>query len=335
MVRERRGRGSPVWLFGLAVLLGFDVLAPGAARAQEELVRLDDRRAISNAGIYIAIEKGYFREAGIRNELIEFASAAKVVPALTAGEMEVSAGTPSAGLFNAIAQGAPFRIVADKGQVRADTGYSMLMVRKDLVESGQVKSVRDLKGRKVALFAKGITQDYTLGKMAEEVGLTIKDFDLTTLGAPSQLTAFQTKAIDAAVTVEPWGARFQDRGVAVKFRTPDQVKGLAPMQVAVIIYSGKFIKEKRAVAQRWMDAYLKGCQVYVEKGPHNPEVLAILEKHTKIPASTIKVAVPHHQDPKGRLILESLADMITWFVANGFMPQPISVDQAVDLSFLK
>ena len=174
------------------VILVLITALPAAAWAQEELVRLDDRRAISNAGIYIAIEKGYFKEVGIRNELIEFASAAKVIPALTAGEMEVSAGSPSAGLFNAIAQGGPFRIVADKGQARAGTGYSLLMVRKDLVESGQVKSVRDLKGRKVAVFAKGITQDYMLGKMAEEVGLTIKDFDITYLGAPNQLAAFET-----------------------------------------------------------------------------------------------------------------------------------------------
>jgi NitT/TauT family transport system substrate-binding protein len=317
------------------MLLGSAVLTPGAAWGQEELVRLDDRRAISNAGIYIAIEKGYFKEAGIRNELIEFASAAKVIPALTAGEMEVSAGAQSAGLFNAIAQGAPFRIVADKGQARAGTGFSLLVLRKDLADSGQIKSVKDLKGKKVALFAKGITQDYMLGKMAEEVGLSIKDFDLTYLGAPSQLTAFETKAIDAAVTVEPWAARFEERGLAVKFRTPDQVKGLTPYQVAVIIYSGKFIKERRPLAQRWMNAYLKGAEIYVTRGPHDPEVLAILEKHTRIPAKAIKAAIPHHQDPKGKPILESLADQINWFVANGFMPQPITVDQAVDLSFLR
>lgn len=211
----------------------------------------------------------------------------------------------------------------------------MLTVRKDLVDSGQVKSVRDLKGRKVALFAKGITQDYMLGKMAEEVELTIQHFDLTYMGAPNQVTALETKAIDAAVTVEPWGARFEERGVAVRFRTPDQVKGLTPMQIAVIIYSGKFIKERRPVAQRWMDAYLKGAEIYVTRGPQDPEVLAILEKFTKIPTKTIKAAIPHHQDPKGRLVIEGLADMNKWFVANGLMQRAVEVDQFVDLSFLK
>lgn len=292
-MRTRNCDRADRWRFlTRALLTGLTLLLPAAAWAQEEVVKIDDRRAISNAGIYIAIEKGYFREAGIRNELIEFASAAKTLPALTAGELDVSAGSPSAGLFNAIAQGGPFRIVADKGQARANTGYSVLTVRKDLVDSGQVKSVRDLKGRKVAIFAKGITQDYMLGKMAEEVGLTIQDFDLTYMGAPNQVTALETKAIDAAVTVEPWGARFEERGVAVRFRTPDQVKGLTPMQIAVIIYSGKFIKDRRPVAQRWMDAYLKGAEIYVIRGPQDPEVLAILEKFTKIPTKTIKAAIP-------------------------------------------
>ena len=319
----------------LAFLAGVLAWPAPAARAQEDLVRLDDRRAISNAGFYIAIEKGYFREAGIRNELITFASAAKTLPALTAGELEVSAGAPSAGLFNAIAQGAPFRIVADKGQVRAGTGFNMLVVRKDLVESGQVRSVRDLKGRKVALFAKGITQDYVLGKMAEEVGLTIRDFDLTYMAAPTQLTAFETRAIDAAVTVEPWAANFLERGLAVRFRTPDQVRGLTPYQTAVIIYSGKFIKDRRAAAQRWMDAYLRGCQEYVEKGPNDPHVLAVLEKFTGVPAKAIKASIPYHQDPKGKLALDSLADQIAWFVANGFMQEKIPVEKTVDLSFLR
>lgn len=317
-----------------AILLGFTVLA-SVAGAQEDAVRLGDLLAISNAGVYIAVEKGFFKAQGIRNEIATFPSAAKSLPALTTGELEVSVGTPSAGLFNAIAQGAGFRIVADKGQARAGTGYFMLVVRKELVTSGQVKSVGDLKGRKVSLFAKGTNFDYLLGKMAEEVGMTIRDFDLTYLAAPSQLTAFETKAIDAAITVEPWAARFEEKGLAVRFRAPDQVKGLGPVQTAVIMYSGKFINERRPVAQRWMRAYLQGAELFNTRGSHDPEVLAILEKYTKVPAKTIRAATPHYQALDGRPILESLADMINWFAANGYMEQRIAVDKMVDLSFLK
>jgi len=323
--------GSPA----LVVVVGLGLLAPAAARAQEDVVKLGDLLAISNAAIYIAIEKGYFKEQGIRNDITTFASAAKALPALTAGEIEVSVGTASAGLFNAVAAGAPYRIVADKGQGRAGTSYVLLAVRKDLVDSGQVKSVKDLKGKKIAVFAKGIIQDYLMGKMAEEVGLTIKDFDITYLSAPNQLAAFKTKAIDAAQTVEPWGTRFEEQGVGVKFRTPDQVKGLTPVQIACIMYSGKFINERREVAQRWMNAYLKGAKLFNEKGVKDDEIANIIGKYTKVPANVVKAAIPHYQAPDGRPVLESLADQITWFVANGYMKEPVPVEKVVDLSFLK
>lgn len=321
-------------LLGLALLLGLAVLRPSAAWA-EDVVKLGVLRVISNAGMYIAMEKGYYKEQGIRNEVFTFASAGKMVQPLTAGELEVISGTASAGLFNAIRQGAPYRIVADKGQAREGTGYVLLAVRKDLVDSGEVKSVKDLKGKKVSLFAKGIIQSYLMGKMAEAEGLTIKDFDITYLSPPNQVKAFQTKAIDAAQTAEPWGARFEERGVAVKFLTPEKVSGLGPVQIAAIIYSGQFIQERRDVAQRWMNAYIKGCRYYVERGAKDDEVARIIEKHTKVPAKVVKAAIPYYQDPEGKLNLESLADQIKWFVANGYMKEPVPVEKVVDLSFLK
>ena len=319
-------------LFSVSAILF--ALLPSSAGAQLETVTLGDLSAISNAAIYIAIEKGFFKEQGVHTEITSFASAAKMVPALVVGELEVSVGSASAGLFNAVAQQAPFRIVADKGQTREGYGFSLLAVRKELVDSGQVRSFRDLKGKKIAILAKANIQHYLVGKMAEEVGLTINDVELTFLDAPSQVTAFETKAIDAAYAVEPWVARFAERGVALPFRTPDQVKGLGPVQVGVIIYSGKFIKERKPVAQRWMNAYLKGAELFHRLGTKDAEVAAVLEKYTKVPAAVIKAAIPPYQDPAGKVLRENLADQAQWFSSNG-MQQKVSIDSALDLSFLK
>src|SRR5918995_4308504 len=332
MSRKKIPGAKSIWLPTL--IIAVVVLLPVLARAQSETVKLGDLSAISNAAIYIAVEKGFFKEQGINSEISSFASAAKMVPALVAGELEVSVGSASAGLFNAVAQQAPFRIVADKGQAREGFGFSLLTVRKDLVDSGQVKSFRDLKGKKIAILAKGNIQHYLVGKMAEEVGLTINDVELTFLNALSQVTAFETKAIDAAYAVEPWAARFAERGVAVPFRTPDQVKGLGPVQVGVIIYSGKFIKERRPVAQRWMNAYLKAAELFHKNGTKDPEIAAILEKYTKVPAKVIQTAISPYQEPSGKLLVENLADQAEWFTKNG-MQQKVSVDNALDLSFLK
>src|SRR3990172_1788549 len=331
MAGKEKNNTNSVWPLALAIAMV--VLLPARSRAQET-VKLGDLAAISNAAIYIAIEKGFFKEQGVVTDITNFASAAKQVPALVAGELEVSVGSASAGLFNAVAQQAPFRIVADKGQAREGHGFSLLTVRKDLVDSGQVKSFRDLKGKKLAILAKGNIQHYLLGKMAEEVGLTINDVDLTFLGAPNQVTAFETKTIHAPYAVEPWAARFAERGVAVRFRTPDQVKGLGPVQIGVIIFSGKFIKERRPVAQRWMAAYLKAAELFHKNGTKDAAIAAILENYTKVPAKVIQVAIPPYQDPSGKPLVENLADQAQWFTTNG-MQQKVSIENALDLSFLK
>ena len=36
-----------------------------------------------------------------------------------------------------------------------------------------------------------------------------------------------------------------------------------------------------------------------------------------------------------KIVAESLADQIQWFLANGLMKQSVKVEQAIDLSFIK
>src|SRR5438093_13273389 len=119
----------------LALTIALVVLLPSLGRAQSETVKLGDLAAISNAAVYIAVEKGFFKEQGVITDITNFASAAKQVPALVAGELEVSVGSASAGLFNAVAQKAPVPIVADKGNAREGHGFARRAGRKDLVHS--------------------------------------------------------------------------------------------------------------------------------------------------------------------------------------------------------
>src|SRR5262245_29468378 len=98
-----------VCVLSLAML----VLLPSRARGQAETVKLGDLAAISNAAIYIAIEKGFFKEQGVNTEISNFASAAKMVPALVVGELEVSVGSASGGLFNDVAEKAAYRMVGE------------------------------------------------------------------------------------------------------------------------------------------------------------------------------------------------------------------------------
>ena len=67
-----------------------------------DTVKLGDQPAISNVSIYIAMEKGYFRQHGITLETERLASASKMTVRLATGQIDVSVGSLSAGLFNSI-----------------------------------------------------------------------------------------------------------------------------------------------------------------------------------------------------------------------------------------
>ena len=195
------------WLAVLAALLSLALAAPALAA---DVVKMGELPSLSNAGLYIAIEKGFFQERGITVDIEPFASGGKMNAPLATGEIDLSIGSPSAGLYNSIASGMDFRIVADKGQVRPGYNFTPLIVRKDLVDSGRVKTLKDLKGLKIANGAKGINFDFLLAKMMEHVGLAYDALDVVYMSYPDGVKALATKAVDAPSRPSP-GARWRSR----------------------------------------------------------------------------------------------------------------------------
>jgi NitT/TauT family transport system substrate-binding protein len=311
------------------------VLLLGGPALAAEVVKMGDLPAISNAGLYVAIEKGYFGEKGIAVQTERFASGAKMTPALATGQLDVAIGTPAASLFNSIASGMDFRIVADKGQVRPGFSFSPIIVRKDLVDGGRVKRVRDLKGLKVASGAKGIHLDYFLAKMLEHDGLSYDAVEIVTLAYPDAIRALASKAVDAVIAPEPWGVRAEEQMVGVRLFLTEQTPEIATFQAAVIMYSGKFIKDRPKVARDFLQAYAKGVRYYLERGPKNDEIATMLSKHTSVPPETIKASIPFYIEPDVKPRVQDLAKLQDWFHQMGWVKQKVPIERAVDLSFLQ
>ncbi|MEJ2181254.1 MAG: ABC transporter substrate-binding protein, partial [Gammaproteobacteria bacterium] len=86
--------------------------------------------AMSTAGLFIAYEKGYFKEQGINLVMKQIPRAgAQMIPFLATGQLMVGCGNLNAGLYNAIANDIPLKVVADKGTVMPKHGYLALIVR--------------------------------------------------------------------------------------------------------------------------------------------------------------------------------------------------------------
>jgi NitT/TauT family transport system substrate-binding protein len=329
------GRFSATAVAGLVLATGL-MPAQGIAADLAE-VRVGTNAVISDAPFFIANKKGYFKEQGIKVTFVSFDAGPKMIAPLGIGQLDVAAGAISAGLFNAAARGINIRLVADKASTPPNYDYMPILVRKSLVDSGKVKSYKDLKGLKVGEAGKGGSQGSKLNEALKSEGLTYKDVQLEYLGYPQQVAALMNGAIDASVTTEPSATQAVEKGAAVRMPSlyPNQ-------QVAGLFYGGDFIKKNPQVAKKFMVAYLKAVRFYNDAlkdgkfaGPNADEVIAILVQDSNIKdAALYKKMTPNGINPDGKLNEVSLKKDFQFYKEQGYLEGVITVEQVVDNSFV-
>lgn len=293
---------------------------------------------MSSAGIFIAKEKGYFREQGINAIINPFkASGAKMVPYLASGKLLVAGGNINAGMYNAITQDIPVKIVADKGTVTKGHGYLALLVRSDHIKSGRYKSYSDLKGMRMAVTAKGVSQEIVIERYLEKGGLGLSDIRLVTLAYSDMNIALKHKSIDATIQIEPFVAQAVAKGYAKRVAGDDEI--YPDQQSAVIFLSPEFIRKHPAKAQGFVTAYVKGLRDYnraIDKNIGRQEMLEILSKYTNIKnLKLFSKVVPVGLDPNGLVHMESLRADAQWFFDKGYVRELPNLDKIVDMSYVE
>lgn len=326
-------------LLGVVLLLcacGGGSTAPAASPQTITTVHLGVVGSVSDSAIFIAKAKGYFKAEGIELDMQRFQSAAQMTPALGRGQLDVGAGAPSAGLFNAMAREVPLKIVADKGNLDRGHGYEAMIVRKDLWDRGAIRSPSDLKGRTVALAARNITPEVTLDTFLRQGGLSVSDVRIVPLPFPDMVTALTNGSVDIANVIEPFATLAVSKGAGAIWRRTDEI---APgHQVGVILYSPDFAG-KTDLARRFMRAYVRGARDYNDAftkqiASKRQEVIGILVAETEVKeAALYEQMVMPGIDPNGRARTDSLASDQEWFLSHGAQKEKTEMDRAVDHSF--
>jgi NitT/TauT family transport system substrate-binding protein len=309
-----------------------------ASAADLAEVRIGTNSVVSDAPFFIANQKGYFAEQGIKAVFVPFDAGPKMIAPLGTGQLEVAAGAMSAGLYNAAARNINIKIVADKGSTPPGYDYMPLLVRKALVDSGKVKSYKDLKGLKVAEAAKGGSPGSKLNEALRSVGLSYNDTAHEYLGYPQHVAALMNGAVDASVTTEPSATQAIVRGAAVRLTNADPYPN---QQIAVLLYGGDFIKKQPQLAQKFMIAYLKGARFYNDAlkngkfaGPNAAEVISILTKDSNVKDPALyKQMTPNGIHPDGKLNAASLARDYQFYKEQKYIDGSVKMESVIDTTF--
>ncbi|WP_136418030.1 ABC transporter substrate-binding protein [Herbaspirillum sp. ST 5-3] len=234
-------------------LLALIVTCATSAHA-EDVVRLGNLKfAHYGAVSYI---KEIAPKCGIKVEERVFAKGPDVMQAILAGELDVGA-TASEAAISGRANGAPIYIVAGFAK-----GGARLLARSD----NGIKSVKDLKGKKVGVTRGGIHEVLLAAELAQ-AGLTMsdqpgKDVQIIYLAFPDLNQALLGKNVDAIMQSEPQSSQAISKGYGVEILKPYDTAVGEPVRTMVM--TEKFYRERRAVAERFMRCFVQATKTFID-----------------------------------------------------------------------
>ena len=313
------------------------VMAANFAAAQAaDKVAVGTGGSASDAPFYIAYDKGFFKDEGLDVDLIVLDSGAKVIAPLGTGELDVGSGALSVGFWNALVRGIKFRIVADRGHAQPGYLYQTVFMRKDLIDSGQFKSLKDLKGLRMGFAAQGVTSLSLLNEAAKYAGIKFEDITPVYLSFPQQIAALQNKALDGTLLIEPQATVAVNAGYGVRFMDTNEFYPY--QQISVIFFSDKFATQRKDVAEKFMRAWLRGVRSYNDaikdgKIVGADEIVATMAKSFNMNPVLVREMYSQAVDVTGAVNAAGVQKDLDFFLAQGWVTGQIKASDVIDMSF--
>jgi NitT/TauT family transport system substrate-binding protein len=309
------------WLAGLAL-----------AHA-EDTVRVGEVRSIGSGATLTAIDRGYFKDQGIKVELDAIDSSANAFALLAQNRYQIVEGGLSAGFFNALDKNLPIVAVADRAS--SPLAHN-LMIRTDLKD--QIKSIKDLKGKVIASNGPGSISTYEIDRILQKGGLGLADVDIKVIPFTQMGLALNNKAVDAALAIPPFTYQIRDPGFGVMFADPDDYVRPAPTALSVNSINTEWAKQNPDVVRRYYVAYMHGvrdyCQAYHGGSNRKAMIDLLVRSGTERRPEMLNDYVWPSRDPLGGINIASALDIANWYVKNKFSNAVPAPERVVDLSYI-
>jgi NitT/TauT family transport system substrate-binding protein len=319
---------------GGALLAGPGMAAELAPLDPPQTVKVAYVPIMKFATAYVAETRGIFEKYGLDVEFERVKSGTEAIAFLDQGSVDVGGISIVASLWTAWNRGLDIRIIAPGALDPMENGPTKLLVRKDLADSGEVKSIADLKGKRIgAAGGPGSGGEYFVSKALEQADLTIRDVELINVGNADMPAAMEAKSLDAVLLSSPYSDQVLAAGTGVVL-AQDITPGL--MTVA-FVGSGKFIKERPEVAERFVTALAEATRLMQGEDYLAPENIEAYLTYTASTEEAIRTGSPVIYDPNIEIPVDGLADMERVHRENGRTEyeEPLELSKAIDDIFAK
>jgi len=267
-----------------AILLIFSYSSSAEARKVAVGVPVLD---VTQSAFYVARDRGYYQKEGLEVDLILMRGGV-ANQALIAGNVEFTT-VPTAGLQAAL-QGAPLKVMLSTFHKPMFWLYSR----------PEIKSVRELNGKKVAVSSLGAAGDSALRELIKKNSMDeSRDVAILAIGTTAtRLGALSTGVVDAAMMTFPHNITAAESGFRelVSFIASDIIQ----LQGAIVTRDG-LLNSDPAVAEKFLRATIKGIIYYSTNRSGAAQILARNTRSQEALAAKVYDLVKPALTPEGIL----------------------------------
>ena len=295
----------------LALASVLAVAACGIARADDALkAKIGVLRLSSSAPVFIAQDKGYFRDAGLDIELKFFDAAQPIAVATTSGDIDFGITAFTAGLYNLAGKGT-LKVIGGMSRERA--GYPLIgyFAGNNAYAAG-LKTPKDLAGKRVAVTQVGSSFHYSLGLLADKYGFKLSEVKVLPLQSLSNAAAaLKGETVDAALLPASTARTLLDAGGA------------------------KLLAALARSDREYHDVILASVKDgKAEINDKTRPLLEIIAKYTNLPVEQV-VGNCAYIDPDGKLDVKNVGNQIEWLQEQGFVDKGFDANAIIVKDYVK
>ncbi len=294
-----------------------------AAAAKKPVhVKLANGGATCEAPLFIAKEKGFFKEEGIEVETL-FMDFERLKEGVATDKMDGVLGNLE--WIKPIEQGL---------NVKYTTGVHTGCIQAVAPKNSKISSVKDLKGKRIGVNAMGDFPMVLMSTALSDAGLDPKkDVEFKAYPGPQLEQALDKGEIDVFIMWDPFGQMAVNKNKAVHFFSNTKTVPYSDQDCCLLVLRGKLVEEDPATAAAITRAVSKGAE-WVGQNPDEAAKIIVDKKYVsgdvRLNAQLLKQYGFKPSVQRGR---DSLTKTVNAFNAQGLLEPGTDAQALVDNSY--
>jgi NitT/TauT family transport system substrate-binding protein len=281
--------------------------------------------------IYIAQEKGYYKEGNIDVDAVFTKGGGENVQAVVSGDAQIGLSTGFFAVLSAFSKGAPIKVAAAEIAGMDSFWYTPA--------NTPIRKMEDLAGKKVAFSRAGSSTHMAVLAMSDQIKAKgLKPLEPVSLGGvPESYTGVRTGQADAGWSVAPFMLDRIDKGELRVVVKGSEIEALNAITARVHFINTGFAAKQPDAVRAFFRAQQRAVEYMLDKKEETTKIW-IRKAELKFPESAVLKTWDFYSKPA--LALKPIRGLQTTMedaVRLKFLQQPLSkaeLDRLIDLSYL-